>query len=210
MSSSTDADTADARSTPSRQPAVRVFEDELAASTFAFSEEDRETAPQYLLLPTGRRVNRVLMSGVFTDVSQSQETDGSNSLRARFAGDKNGLNAYPNQYTGGTQILEPFHKETPQIALIVAKPKVSEREEGKDQVYLNVEWAQSVSPKRRARWVARTATQTVERIDKAMAANQREEMSDMYIELANEEYDPDLTEYRDSCLDHLQAHGLID
>lgn len=209
MSSSTNG-TSSAGNTQSRQPARRVFEDELAASTFAFSEEDRETAPQYLLLPTGARANRVLMAGVITDVSEVAEDDGSSSLQGRFAGDKNALNVYPNQYAGGDQILEPFYEETPEIALIVAKPKVSNRETGQDQVYLNVEWAQPISPSRRERWVARTATETVDRIEQAIAANNNDEMSDMYIELANEEYDPELTAYQDSCLDHLQTHGLAE
>ena len=50
-----------------REPAKRVFAAELREATKTIKDESDEKSPTYLLLPTGERCNRILISGAITD-----------------------------------------------------------------------------------------------------------------------------------------------
>ena len=52
----------------SREVARRVFANEFNVATHAFKESEDERAPNYILLPTGIRANRVFIVGTLTQL----------------------------------------------------------------------------------------------------------------------------------------------
>ena len=55
---------------PSREVAYRVFADEFNDAHYTYAESDEERAPNYLVTPTGARVNRLFVVGVLTEVEE--------------------------------------------------------------------------------------------------------------------------------------------
>ena len=55
---------------PQRETAYRVFAAEFDDTTLSYAESDEERAPNYVVTPTGARVNRLFVVGVLTEVEQ--------------------------------------------------------------------------------------------------------------------------------------------
>jgi hypothetical protein len=53
-----------------RSTAVRTFSAELEVANHLFKESDEDTAPEYLLLPSGEKANRVLIGGTVAQTEQ--------------------------------------------------------------------------------------------------------------------------------------------
>ncbi|MEF8827278.1 MAG: hypothetical protein V5A27_13210, partial [Halapricum sp.] len=51
-----------------RETAYRLFATEFEESDFSYAESDEERAPNYVVTPTGARVNRLFAVGVLTEV----------------------------------------------------------------------------------------------------------------------------------------------
>src|SRR6056297_3710147 len=56
-----------------REVAHRLFAAEYDEADFSYSESDEERAPNYVVTPTGARVNRLFVVGVLTEVEQVNE-----------------------------------------------------------------------------------------------------------------------------------------
>jgi RPA family protein len=52
---------------PGREVAKRLFAREFNDATYTFKESEDELAPNYTLLPTGDRVNRLFFAGTLTE-----------------------------------------------------------------------------------------------------------------------------------------------
>ncbi len=79
-----------------REVARRVFASEFNDSTYAFKESDDERAPNYALLPTGDRANRVFVVGTLTETEDVGEE--SEYWRGRVVDPTGTFFVYAGQY----------------------------------------------------------------------------------------------------------------
>lgn len=77
-----------------REVAHRLFAAEFDHVEFAYSEGDEERAPNYVVTPTGARINRLFTAGVLTEVEAVNE----NMLRARVVDTSGAFVTYAGQY----------------------------------------------------------------------------------------------------------------
>ena len=76
-----------------REVAYRLFATEFDDATLSYSESDEERAPNYVVTPTGLRVNRLFAVGVLTEVERLN-TD---TLRGRIVDPTGAFVTYAGQ-----------------------------------------------------------------------------------------------------------------
>jgi RPA family protein len=144
-----------------RQPARRLFAEELNATTETFQESDEERAPVYGLLPTGVGVNRVLVVGTLTETADVG-SDTEYWQGKVFAADS------PVYVYAGTYQPEAMEvlraTESPAYVAVVGKLRTYERGD-RMNVAIEPESITEVSEATREAWLAETANQTRERLD---------------------------------------------
>lgn len=182
---------------PSRTVARRVFAGELNDSSHTFTESDDERAPNFLLLPTGERANRVFVVGTLTETEDVG--DGSEYWQGRVvdpAGDT--FFVYAGQYqpdaVATLRTLEP-----PAYVAVVGKTRTYEKDDGDINVSLRPESINVVDAGTRDRWVVETASETFSRISAF------EDSESKYVSMAEEHHGSDLTEYRKVAIEALEA-----
>jgi RPA family protein len=176
-------------STPTREVARRVFAREFNDATYTFKESDDERAPVYVLLPTGQRANRIFVVGTLTETEDVGED--SEYWQGRVV-DPNGdtFFTYAGQYQpDAASMLREL--EPPAYVSVVGKPRTYETEEGEVNVSIRPESISEVTAAERDRWVVETAERTIERIQAFEA-----EEADEYVEMAHEEYDQPIANYK--------------
>ena len=176
-------------STPTREVARRVFAREFNDATYTFKESDDERAPVYVLLPTGQRANRVFVVGTLTETEDVGED--SEYWQGRVV-DPNGdtFFTYAGQYQpDAASMLREL--EPPAYVSVVGKPRTYETEEGDVNVSIRPESISEVTAAERDRWVVETAERTIERIQAV-----RGDEADEYVEMANEQYDHAIENYK--------------
>ncbi len=144
---------------PTREIAYRVFADEFADSTYSYAESDDDRAPQYLVTPTGARINRLFVVGVLTEIEEV--SDG--VLRARIVDPTGAFVLYAGQYQ--PDALAFFERaDPPMFVALTGKPRTFEPE-GSDRIFtsLRPERVTEVDAGTRDRWVVQTAEHTLER-----------------------------------------------
>ncbi len=185
-------------SVPTREVARRVLATEFNDATYTFKESDDDRAPVYSLLPTGQRANRVFVAGTLTETEDVG--DDSEYWRGRIVDPTGTFFAYAGQYQPeATSVLRDA--ETPAYVTIVGKPRTYETDEGDVNVSLRPESISVVDADTRNRWVVETADRTLDRIEAFDETNE-------YATMAETQYDPDLSIYRDgviSALEDLEA-----
>jgi len=147
----------------SREVARRVFAEELRDSNYAFREGEGENqyAPQYILIPTGARCNRVFMVGTLTE-KDDIGTDTEN-WKGRLVDPTGSILIYAGQYQlEAAQALSGI--EPPAFIAVVGKPNLYEPEEGNVIVSIRAEAVQKVDEATRNRWILDAARRTQERI----------------------------------------------
>jgi RPA family protein len=181
-------------SAPTREVARRAFAAEFNDASYTFKESDDERAPVYSLLPTGERANRVFVAGTLTET----EDVGNDSeyWRGRIVDPTGTFFTYAGQYQpeAASALRET---ETPAYVAVVGKPRTYETDEGGVNVSLRPESITVVDAATRDRWVVETAERTVERIEAFDGA-------DEYAAMAETQYDPDLSVYRDQVVSALE------
>ena len=181
-------------SVPTREVARRAFAAEFNDATYTFKESDDERAPVYSLLPTGQRANRVFVVATLTETEDVGED--SEYWRGRVVDPTGTFFAYAGQYQPeATSVLREV--ETPAYVAVVGKPRSYETDEGDVNVSLRPESITVVDSETRNRWVAETAERTLERIEAFGEA-------DEYAAMAETQYDPDLSVYRDQVVSALE------
>lgn len=181
-------------SAPTREVARRAFAAEFNDASYTFKESDDERAPVYSLLPTGQRANRVFVAGTLTETEDVGED--SEYWRGRIVDPTGTFFSYAGQYQpeAASALRET---ETPAYVSVVGKPRTYETDEGNTNVSLRPESITVVDAATRDRWVVETAERTLERIEAFDGA-------DEYAAMAETQYDPDLSVYRDRAVAALE------
>jgi len=185
-------------STPTREVARRVFAREFNDATYTFKESDDDRAPVYVLLPTGQRANRVFVVGTLTETQDVG--DESEYWQGRIVG-PNGdtFFTYAGQYQpDAASMLREL--EPPAYVAVVGKPRTYETEEGEVNVSIRPESITEVDEATRDRWVTETAQRTIDRISTFEEADH-----DEYVEMAREEYDLPVENYRRAAVEALEG-----
>jgi hypothetical protein len=181
-------------SVPTREVARRVFAAEFNDAAYTFKESDDDRAPVYSLLPTGQRANRVFVVGTLTETEDVG--DDSEYWRGRIVDPTGTFFAYAGQYQPeATSVLR--ETETPAYVAVVGKPRSYETDEGDVNVSLRPESITVVDEATRNRWVVETAERTLDRIEAFDGA-------DEYAAMAETQYEPDLSIYRDQVIAALE------
>ena len=181
-------------SVPTREVARRAFAAEFNDATYTFKESDDDRAPVYSLLPTGQRANRVFIVGTLTETEDVG--DDSEYWRGRIVDPTGTFFAYAGQYQPeATSVLR--ETETPAYVAVVGKPRSYETDEGDVNVSLRPESITVVDGETRNRWVVETADRTLDRIEALDEAGE-------YAAMAETQYDPDLSIYRDQVIAALE------
>ena len=151
-----------------REVAHRLFAAEFDDAEFSYSESDEERAPNYVVTPTGARVNRLFAVGVLTELEQVNDE----VLRARVVDPTGPFVVYAGQYQ--PEALAFLEAATPPLFVAVTgKARTFEPEDG-DRVFTSVrpESISEVDAETRDRWVVQAAEQTVARVDRTASARQ--------------------------------------
>ena len=151
-----------------REVAHRLFAAEFDDSEFSYSESDEERAPNYVVTPTGVRVNRLFVVGVLTELEQVNEE----VLRARIVDPTGPFVVYAGQYQ--PEALAFLEAATPPLFVAVTgKARTFEPEDG-DRVFTSVrpESISEVDAETRDRWVVQAAEQSLARVGRMASARQ--------------------------------------
>jgi len=193
-----------------REVARRVFASEFNDSTYSFKESDDERAPNYALLPTGDRANRVFVVGTLTETEDVGEE--SEYWRGRVVDPTGTFFVYAGQYQpeAAAALRET---EPPAYVSIVGKPRTYETDDGTVNVSLRPESIAVVDATTRDRWVVETAELTLDRIEtfEEWAAEQESPEgastvpSNEYAQMARERYDSPVENYRRAVVQALEG-----
>ncbi|WP_440988614.1 RPA family protein [Haloarchaeobius baliensis] len=188
---------------PTREVAKRVFAREFNDATYTFKESDEERAPNFALLPTGDRANRVFVVGTLTETEDIGED--SEYWRGRVVDPTGTFFIYAGQYQPEAAA---FLRDTepPAYVSVVGKPRTFETDDGSINVSLRPESITAVDEATRDRWVVETADRTLDRIE-AFDGDTNE-----YAAMATERYDASLLDsYREEVLTALESlDGVAD
>lgn len=179
-----------------RQIAKRAFAREFNAATTMFAESDEEMAPQYALLPTGDRMNRMFAVGTLTEVEDVG--DDGEYWRGRVIDPTGTFFVYAGQYqpeamTALQQATAPCH------VAVVGKPRTYEAGEGEINVSVRPEYLVEVEDSERQRWIVETATHTLDRIEAFQSGD------DDDVIRAKEQYGDDVSPYLEAAIEALES-----
>ena len=184
-----------------REVAKRLFAREFNDATYTFKESEDELAPNYTLLPTGERVNRLFFAGTLTETNDV----GSDSeyWQGRVVDPTGTFYVYAGQYQPeAASALRQI--ETPTYVTVVGKPRSYETDEGEANVAVRPESISEVDESTRDRWVVETAEQTIDRLQAF-----DEEIND-YAQMARDEYGERLSPYREAAIEALESLDATD
>ncbi len=154
-----------------REVAYRLFAAEFDDATLEHSESDRERAPNYVITPTGARVNRLFVVGVLTEVEPVSDE----VRRARVVDPTGAFVLYAGQYQPDERaFLE--RAEPPAYVAVTGKARTF-RPDDADRVFTSVrpESISDVDADARDRWTVDATERTLERIETMATAFALEE-----------------------------------
>ncbi|MFC4541239.1 RPA family protein [Halosolutus amylolyticus] len=193
-----------------REVARRVFASEFNDATYAFKESDDERAPNYALLPTGDRANRVFIVGTLTETEDVGED--SEYWRGRVVDPTGTFFVYAGQYQPeAASVLRDT--EPPAYVSIVGKPRTYETDDGTVNVSVRPESIAVVDDDTRDRWVVETAERTLDRIEAFREWEAEQEAPESgstaptneYAQMARERYDSPVENYRRDVIQALES-----
>ena len=115
-----------------REVAHRVFAAEYDDADLDYSESDEERAPNYVITPTGARINRLFLVGVLTEIEPVNE----DMLRARIVDPTGAFVVYAGQYQpDALAFLESA--EPPAFVSVTGKARTFSPDDS-DRVYTSV------------------------------------------------------------------------
>jgi RPA family protein len=180
-----------------REVAYRVFAQELRDTTLVLERDSEDAyAPQYVVTPTGAKVNRVFIVGTLTE-KEDIGTD-AEYWRARISDPTGTFFVYAGQYhSDAARVIADA--PVPEFLAVVGKVGVYTTEEGNVMTSIRPESVSVVDAVIRDRWVVETARQTLDRI------RELEEGSSQNIEMVQEHYSLDLEQYRQMAISALES-----
>ena len=159
---------------PERETAYRLFAAEFDDASLSYAESDEERAPNYVVTPTGARVNRLFLVGVLTEIEAVNDTQ----LRARIVDPTGAFVVYAGQYQPeALSFLESA--SAPAFVAVTGKARTFEPEDS-DRVFTSVrpETLSEVDAETRDRFVVDTAERTTGRVAAMRGALSRAERDD--------------------------------
>ena len=153
-----------------REVAWRLFAAEYDDATLEYSEADEERAPNYVVTPTGARVNRLFVVGVLTEIESVTD----DVLRARVVDPSGAFVVYAGQYQpDAVAFLEDA--APPAYVALTGKARTYQPD-GSERIFTSVrpEAINAVDAETRDRWTVQTAAQTVERVATMAATLERD------------------------------------
>jgi len=144
-----------------REVAYRLFAAEFEDADMDYSESDEERAPNYVVTPTGARVNRLFVVGVLTEVEPVSD----DVLRARVVDPTGAVVCYAGQYQQDERaFLE--RAEPPTFVAVTGKARTFQPEDS-DRVFTSIrpESISEVDGETRDRWTVDAAEQTLDRVE---------------------------------------------
>jgi RPA family protein len=187
-----------------REVANRLFAAEYDDASFSYSESDEERAPNYVVTPTGARVNRLFLVGVLTE----KERVNDDMIRARIVDPTGPFVVYAGQYQ--PEALTALERlDAPAFVAVTGKARTFSPEDS-ERVYTSVrpESIAEVDADTRDRWVVVTAERTLERIG-AMAGARLSGLSGNALReaLIGEDVPPSLAAGIPLALEHYDTSG---
>ncbi|ELY67569.1 hypothetical protein [Natrinema versiforme] len=145
---------------PGRELAYRLFAAEYDDASLSYAESDEERAPNYVITPTGARLNRVFAVGTLTEVTSVNDE----MVRARIVDPTGAFVVYAGQYQPD-ELAFLEQAEPPAFVAVTGKARTFQPDDS-DQVYTSIrpESIATVDADTRDRWVVSAAEQTLERI----------------------------------------------
>ncbi|SHG52974.1 hypothetical protein [Halobaculum gomorrense] len=158
--SSSDGDDGSDAGPGTREVAHRIFAAEFDDADLDHSESDEERAPNYVVTPTGLRVNRLFAVGVLTEVESVNEQ----TLRGRVVDPTGAFVTYAGQYQPDEAAFLD-RTAPPAFVALTGKARTFQPEDS-DLVYTSVrpESLATVDADTRDRWVVSAAEATLRRI----------------------------------------------
>ncbi|HJJ42391.1 MAG TPA: nucleic acid-binding protein [Methanocorpusculum sp.] len=147
-----------------REPAKRVFAAELREASKTIKDEHDEKSPVYLLLPTGEKCNRILISGTITYKDKIGEQ---NVIHRARVSDITGIfyiSASSYQKNAMEQ-LSDIDTENPSYVVVVGKPNAYTTPDGKTLISVRAESIRVVDQQTRNLWIQDAARATLDRAD---------------------------------------------
>ncbi|WMW25882.1 DNA-binding protein [Methanolobus sediminis] len=153
-----------------REVAYRMFAREFNDSRFhlySSSPSDQDIySPNFLISPTGVKVNRVLIVGVVTEVDRLSEQKGSERdlWRARISDPTGAFTIYAGSYQSEASVFLSTI-QVPSYVMVLGKVRSYEPGDGSVFVSLRPEEMNYVDESIRDRWIVDTAEITLNRLD---------------------------------------------
>ncbi|MEF8888207.1 MAG: hypothetical protein V5A30_10400, partial [Haloarculaceae archaeon] len=187
-----------------REVAHRLFAAEFEDADLSYSESDEERAPNYVVTPSGARVNRLFAAGVLTEVEQVSE----DVLRGRVVDPTGAFVLYAGQYQPDEQAFLD-RAEPPMFVAVTGKARTFQPDDA-DTVYTSVrpETISEVDADTRDRWTVDAAERTLDRVGTFAAAARMDARGDALAAALREQgVDDSLAEGIALALDHYGTTG---
>ena len=187
-----------------REVAHRLFAAEFEDADLSYSESDEERAPNYVVTPSGARVNRLFAVGVLTEVEQVSE----DVLRGRVVDPTGAFVLYAGQYQPDEQAFLD-RAEPPMFVAVTGKARTFQPDDA-DTVYTSVrpETISEVDADTRDRWTVDAAERTLDRVATFAAAARMDERGDALASALGEQgVDESLAEGIALALEHYGTTG---
>lgn len=194
-----------------RHPSVRLFASEFQDASYMFKTDDSEQAPNYTLLPSGQRVNRIFIIGALTDVEE-RETDNGDFVNARLHDGNGYFYITASRYQPDeANVLRDL--ETPAHVAVVGKLNHWENQDGEHRIEIVPEEISHVTAEDRYQWILETVEATrdrVARFNEVTDADIESGTAPQDIQMAREKYDIDPNKYLDDAEEVLNSILLRD
>ena len=187
-----------------REVAHRLFAAEFEDADHSYSESDEERAPNYVVTPSGARVNRLFAVGVLTEVEQVSE----DVLRGRVVDPTGAFVLYAGQYQPDEQAFLD-RADPPMFVAVTGKARTFQPDDA-DTVYTSVrpETVSEVDADTRDRWTVDAAERTLDRVTQFAAAARMDARGDALASALREQgVDDSLAEGVTLALDHYGTTG---
>lgn len=160
-----------------REPAVPIFTRVLRGIKGAEKIGEDQFAPTFFELPTGKKVNRVLVVGVLTEC-EDIGTD-TEYLRGRMADPSGSINIYAGEYQPeAAQVLAEI--ETPAFIAVVGKPNIFEADNS-IVISIRPESVTVVDSDTRDLWIQAAAAETLEQLKEMEESDEKSAYTEMVV-----------------------------
>lgn len=185
-----------------RNPAIPVLAREITDATYEHKRGESENAANLTVLPSGIEVNRVHFQGILTNV----KIHGQRITAKIYDGsDFYFINAPEFVDETARGVLNELSDKTPARLSVIGKPDHYETNGGEQRVSIRPENIALTEQVDRRKWIDEVAIATFARIERFEKAQNGEIPMPNAVQIAQEQYDPDLELYRQTVHDILQS-----